>query len=57
MTTWDGRFRAGECPRDPDPTPLLVRYVRAPDGAAPAVSVGFPAGTWVTVPHIVNIQA
>jgi SAM-dependent methyltransferase len=32
MTTWDERFRAGEYPQNPDPAPLLVRYVRALDG-------------------------
>ncbi|MFB6304208.1 MAG: class I SAM-dependent methyltransferase [Haloferacaceae archaeon] len=29
MTTWDERFRSGEYPRDPAPSPLLERYVEA----------------------------
>jgi SAM-dependent methyltransferase len=41
MPTWDERFRAGEYPRDPDPDPLLERYIDAvPDGRALDVATG-----------------
>jgi SAM-dependent methyltransferase len=41
MTTWDERFRSGEYPQDPDPSPVLGRYVDAfPDGRALDVATG-----------------
>ncbi|MFB6082634.1 MAG: class I SAM-dependent methyltransferase [Halorientalis sp.] len=41
MPTWDERFRAGEYPQDPDPDPLLERYVDAfPAGRALDVATG-----------------
>ncbi|PSP86342.1 SAM-dependent methyltransferase [Halobacteriales archaeon QS_1_68_17] len=41
MTTWDERFREGEYPQDPDPSPVLERYVDAfPDGRALDVATG-----------------
>jgi SAM-dependent methyltransferase len=41
MNTWDDRFRAGEYPTDPDPSPVLRRYVDSvPDGRALDVATG-----------------
>jgi len=41
MTTWDERFRRGDYPRDPDPSPLLVEYVEEfPGGRALDVATG-----------------
>ncbi len=41
MTTWDERFREGEYPRDPDPSPVLRGYVSEfPDGRALDVATG-----------------
>jgi len=41
MTGWDERFRRGEYPTDPDPSPVLERYVEAfPDGPALDVATG-----------------
>lgn len=41
MTTWDERFREGEYPEDPDPSPVLERYVESfPDGRALDVATG-----------------
>ena len=41
MTTWDERFRDGEYPHDPDPSPVLRRYIDAlPDGRALDVATG-----------------
>jgi len=41
MTTWDERFRAGEYPTDPEPSPVLRRYVDAfPEGRALDVATG-----------------
>lgn len=41
MTNWDERFRTGEYPREPDPAPLLERYVDAlPPGRALDVATG-----------------
>ena len=41
MTTWDERFREGEYPRDPDPSPVLRDYVSEfPDGGALDVATG-----------------
>ena len=41
MTTWDERFREGEYPRDPDPSPVLRDYVSEfPDGRALDVATG-----------------
>lgn len=41
MTTWDERFRHGEYPTDPDPSPVLRQYVDAfPDGRALDVATG-----------------
>jgi SAM-dependent methyltransferase len=41
MTTWDERFRAGEYPTDPDPSPVLERYVETfPDGRALDIATG-----------------
>lgn len=41
MTSWDERFRAGDYPTDPDPSPVLRRYVDAfPDGRALDVATG-----------------
>ena len=41
MTSWDERFRAGEYPRDPEPAPVLRRYVEAlPAGRALDVATG-----------------
>jgi SAM-dependent methyltransferase len=38
---WDERFRRGEYPQDPDPSPLLRAYVDAfPDGRAMDVATG-----------------
>lgn len=35
MTRWDERFRKGEYSQDPDPSPVLERYVESfPDGRA-----------------------
>lgn len=41
MTTWDERFRAGEYPTDPDPSPVLEQYVETlPDGRALDIATG-----------------
>ncbi|MFA1610199.1 class I SAM-dependent methyltransferase [Halobellus rubicundus] len=41
MTTWDERFRRGEYPSDPDPSPVLCEYVgEAADGRALDVACG-----------------
>jgi len=41
MPTWDERFRRGEYPTDPDPSPVLERYVDSfPDGRALDVATG-----------------
>jgi Methylase involved in ubiquinone/menaquinone biosynthesis len=41
MTTWDERFREGEYPRDPDPSPVLRDYrSEFPDGRALDVATG-----------------
>ena len=41
MTTWDERFREGSYPEDPDPSPVLERYVESfPDGRALDVATG-----------------
>ena len=41
MTTWDERFREGSYPEDPDPSPVLKRYVESfPDGRALDVATG-----------------
>jgi SAM-dependent methyltransferase len=41
MTTWDERFREGEYPQDPDPAPVLARYIDSfPDGRALDVATG-----------------
>lgn len=41
MTDWDERFRTGEYPRDPDPSPLLRQWIdRLPDGRALDVATG-----------------
>ncbi|MBB6647399.1 class I SAM-dependent methyltransferase [Halobellus ruber] len=41
MTTWDERFRSGAYPTDPDPSPVLRRYLdAAPDGRALDVATG-----------------
>ena len=41
MTNWDDRFRAGEYPRDPEPSPVLREYVDAvPEGRALDVAAG-----------------
>lgn len=41
MPTWDERFRRGEYPTDPDPHPVLERYLPTfPDGRALDVATG-----------------
>lgn len=41
MTTWDERFRTGEYPADPDPSPVLREYVdETSDGRALDVACG-----------------
>ena len=41
MTTWDERFRSRSYPIDPDPSPVLRRYLDAcPDGQALDVATG-----------------
>lgn len=41
MTTWDERFRSGDYPRDPDPSPVLRRAVEdLPGGRALDVATG-----------------
>ncbi|MFD1586539.1 class I SAM-dependent methyltransferase [Halorientalis brevis] len=41
MPTWDERFRTGSYPQDPDPSPVLERYLGAfPDGRALDVAAG-----------------
>lgn len=41
MTTWDERFREGEYPQDPDPSPVLEQYLSdIPDGRALDVATG-----------------
>lgn len=41
MTDWDERFRAGDYPMDPDPTPLMQAYAENfPDGRALDVATG-----------------
>lgn len=41
MPSWDERFRRGEYPRDPDPSPVLETYVDTfPDGRALDVATG-----------------
>ena len=41
MTDWDERFRAGEYPTDPDPSPVLQQYVEdIPEGRALDVAAG-----------------
>jgi SAM-dependent methyltransferase len=41
MTSWDERFREGEYPTDPDPSPVLREYVASfPDGRALDLATG-----------------
>lgn len=41
MTNWDERFRDGDYPSDPDPSPVLTGYIDAiPDGRALDVATG-----------------
>lgn len=41
MVTWDERFREGEYPTDPSPSPVLQRYIDTfPDGRALDVATG-----------------
>lgn len=41
MASWDERFRTGDYPADPDPSPVLRRYVGTfPDGRALDVATG-----------------
>ncbi len=41
MISWDDRYRRGEYPEDPDPSPVLRHYVDAfPDGPALDVATG-----------------
>jgi len=41
MTTWDERFREGQYPQNPDPSPVLRKYVESfPDGRALDVAAG-----------------
>lgn len=41
MTSWDDRYRRGEYPQDPDPSPVLRHYVDAfPDGPTLDVATG-----------------
>lgn len=41
MTSWDDRFRRGEYPQDPDPSPVLEHYLpEVPDGRALDVATG-----------------
>jgi SAM-dependent methyltransferase len=41
MSFWDERFRKGEYPMDPDPAPVLERYVETfPDGRALDIATG-----------------
>lgn len=41
MTTWDERFRSGDYPQEPDPSPVLERYVGTfPEGRALDVATG-----------------
>jgi len=41
MTTWDERFRRGDYPRNPDPHPVLDRYLPTfPEGRALDVATG-----------------
>jgi len=41
MTTWDERFRTGEYPSEPDPSPVLREYVdETPDGRALDIACG-----------------
>lgn len=41
MSSWDERFREGRYPRDPDPAPVLQRYVESfPDGRALDIAAG-----------------
>lgn len=41
MTDWDERFREGRYPLDPDPDPILQRYVDSfPDGRALDIATG-----------------
>ncbi|MFC4451157.1 class I SAM-dependent methyltransferase [Halorussus aquaticus] len=41
MQTWDERFRDGDYPQNPDPSPILRRYLGAcPDGRALDVATG-----------------
>jgi len=41
MPDWDERFREGEYPQDPDPSPVLQRYIEdIPDGRALDIATG-----------------
>jgi SAM-dependent methyltransferase len=41
MTSWDERFREGEYPQNPDPSPVLDQYLsEVPDGRALDVATG-----------------
>jgi len=41
MTSWDERFRSGEYPQDPAPSPVLCEYIdELPDGRALDVATG-----------------
>jgi ubiquinone/menaquinone biosynthesis C-methylase UbiE len=41
MTSWDDRYRRGEYPSDPEPSPILRRYVDSfPDGPVLDVATG-----------------
>jgi SAM-dependent methyltransferase len=42
MTTWDERFRAGEYPSEPDPSPILREYV---DGTSTKRALDVACGT------------
>jgi SAM-dependent methyltransferase len=41
MTTWDERFRSGQYPQNPDPSPVLRQYIDdVPDGRALDIATG-----------------
>ncbi|WP_433632917.1 class I SAM-dependent methyltransferase [Halomicrococcus sp. NG-SE-24] len=41
MTSWDDRFRDGNYPQDPDPSPVLHRYIEMfPEGRALDIATG-----------------
>lgn len=58
MPTWDDRFRAGEYPQDPDPSPVLQRFVDTfPAGRALDVATGTGRNALFLASHGYEVDA